>query len=284
MKRISLGVVGISALLAAAPLSRATAADMAVKAPPPPAPVYSWTGFYFGGNAGWQGIAGAGMSSAPNDAVTAGALGLGPCIAANSCPQNYGSASGSGFIGGVQAGYNWQLQNYLVGLEADFQGVTARASTTTANGGVGGFLPFTGAESTREDWLGTVRGRAGVFVTPSLLGYATGGYAYADVNRSWSASFIPPVAGTWAGSTTNVLSGWTAGGGVEWALSNSFTLGVEYLYVRLDGDSFLTTVQGGACAAGAVPVCTVRVNGNFNDNIVRFKLNYKLGGPLAANK
>jgi outer membrane immunogenic protein len=266
----------VSAALAALVGSPALAADMAApvyKAPPPPAPVWSWTGFYIGVNAGWKGINSAGMASAPNDAATAG-FNAG-CIAAGACPQNYGNASGNGFIGGGQVGYNWQFQNYLVGLETDFDGTTARA---TRNIGVTapGFFPFVGSQSTRENYLGTVRGRVGVLATPSLLAYVTGGYAYSSVNRSWAGSF-PGFGSAWAGSATNIVSGWTAGAGLEWAVGNGFLLGAEYLYVRLDGgNSFLTTTQNAGCAPGGVPSCTFNITpSSFNDNVVRARLSYK---------
>ena len=111
MRKLLLATTALAALV----VTPALAADMAApvyKAPPPPAPVWSWTGFYIGVNAGWKGINSAGMTSAPNDAATVGFNTA--CIAAGACPQNYGNASGNGFIGGGQVGYNWQIQNYVV--------------------------------------------------------------------------------------------------------------------------------------------------------------------------
>jgi len=249
----------------------AFAADLALKAPPPaPAPVWSWTGFYIGGNVGWIGINDASMSSTPNDAATTAAATT--CIAVGSCLQNYGTTRGSGVIGGGQIGYNWQVQNYVVGLETDFQGTSARASTAVANTIL---APFVGTESTRENYLGTVRGRLGVLATPSLLAYVTDGYAYASLNRNWTGGYASLLE-TWGGSSTSTVSGWTGGGGLEWAVGHGFTLGAEYLYVRLNGgNNFVTAATGTGCTG----ICQFAITGSsFNDNIVRVKLNYIFGG------
>jgi outer membrane immunogenic protein len=272
MKRLLIATAALAALLG----SPAFGADMAApvyKAPTPPPPAWSWTGFYIGVNAGWKGINGAGMTSAPNDAATTAFNTA--CITAGACPQNYGNASGHGFIGGGQIGYNWQIQNYLVGLETDFDGTSARA---TQNIGLTapGFLPFVGSQSTRENYLGTVRGRLGVLATPTLLAYVTGGYAYSSLNRTWAGSF-PTFGSAWSGGNTSIVSGWTVGTGLEWAVGNGFLLGAEYLYVRLDGgNSFLTTTQNAGCTPGGVPSCTFNItSSSLNDNIVRARLSYK---------
>jgi outer membrane immunogenic protein len=249
----------------------AFAADMHVKAPlhkaPPP---YSWTGWYIGGNVGWKGVS-TNMSSAPNDAATVAFNTA--CITAGACPQNYGSSSGSGVLGGGQIGYNWQLpSSWVIGLEADFQGSHTTASTAIALT-VPPFVPFTGSNSTTENWLGTVRARAGILVTPMLLAYGTGGLAYSSIGRTWTGSFAAPSFSSWSGSGTSTLTGWTIGGGLEWAVGNGWTVGAEYLNVRLrGGDGFLTTNQAPACVAN----CTFRITGaDVVDNIVRAKVNYK---------
>jgi outer membrane immunogenic protein len=265
----------ISALAFAALIAPAMAADMAApyyKAPLP-MPLYSWTGFYIGANLGWKGIE-TNMTAAPADGPTLAFNAA--CIAAGACPQNFGSSTGSGIIGGGQIGYNWQIQNWVVGLETDFQGTSAKASNTIGTQ-VGGFVPFTGTEQTSEKTLGTVRARAGWLFTPMVLVYATGGWAYGDVDRTWASSFAAPAFSSWGGTASSTLSGWTLGGGVEWALGNGFSLSAEYLYVRLSGgSSFLTTNQGGACAPGGVLLCTFNVQGaDLTDNIVRAKVNYK---------
>jgi len=263
MRKFVLATCAFSALIAPA-----AAADLPLRAVPP---AFSWAGWYVGGNVGWKGLD-TNMSSAPNDPATT-AFNTG-CITAGACPQAYGSSSGSGVIGGGQIGYNWQFSNWVAGVETDFQGSYARATTTVATS-VAPFVPFTGTHQTQEDWLGTLRGRLGVLFTPTLLAYGTGGFAYSAVERNWSGNFQSVAASSWFGSTTSTLTGWTAGVGLEWAVGYGFTVGAEYLYVKLGGgDTFLTNIQGGACIPG--PLCTFSIRGaDVTDNIVRAKLNYK---------
>lgn len=249
------------------------------KAPPPVVAVYNWTGFYIGGNAGWYEID-TNMVSAPANAATAGFNAA--CIAAGACPQAYGSSSASGFIGGVQAGYNWQVQNWVLGVEADIAW-TGKDATQSVAVTTGGFFPFAGSHVTSQDWLGTVRGRAGVLFTPQFLVYGTGGFAFAKVDRTYNAAF-PTFVSTWSGSSSDTLTGWTLGAGIEWALGNGWSIGAEYLYVKLDGgDNFLTSVQGGACNGTN---CTFTITpSDITENIIRAKLNYKFGyskAPVVA--
>lgn len=122
----------------------------------------------------------------------------------------------SGVIGGGQIGYNYQLSPlFVVGVETDFQGT----SLSTRNNGwfnAGASLP----------WFGTVRGRAGLALLDShLLVYGTGGFAYGEVNNAWAG-------------VSNVRTGWTAGGGVEWAFLPNWSAKVEYLYTDLDSNDW----------------------------------------------
>ena len=104
----------------------ASAADMAVKAPPPaPVPVYSWTGFYGGLNMGvglgeartdWNYFAPSATAPLGNPPTVCGISGGAFCISGSD------SVHINGPVGGVQVGYNWQTGNYLAGIEADFQG------------------------------------------------------------------------------------------------------------------------------------------------------------------
>jgi outer membrane immunogenic protein len=274
MKNICFGIAALATLIAAP----AFAADMPLKAPmaPPPAPVYSWTGFYIGGNVGWLGMDRVNLTATPNDAATAAAFG--PCLAAGACPNFIGNTRGNGVIGGGQIGYNWQVQNWVLGIEADAQGTGARTSNSIAVT-VPPFVPFAATASVKEQAFGTVRGRAGVLVSPMILAYATGGFAWASVKESLSGGF-PSVAGTFAGSNTTTDFGWTVGAGLEWALGNGWTVGAEYLFARLDGsnsnNNLVTAPTGAGCVPGGVPVCQFRVTtSNFDNNIARFKFNYK---------
>lgn len=222
MKRtlLSLATVGAIAL----GVSTAHAADLApmpmYKAPMLPPPAYSWTGFYVGANGGFGG-------NKFDYPATVGGL------------SGTSSLTSSGFLGGGQVGYNWQLSPlWVVGLETDFDGsnIASNASASTAFGGA--------SAGTTIDWFGTVRGRVGALVTPNALLYATGGWAYGHTTTTASAALLGVGAAT---SIGNNQSGWTVGGGLEYALNSWLSFKTEYLYLDL---GTATLVSG---TAGAVP-------------------------------
>ena len=164
-----------------------------VYVPPPPPPL--WTGFYVGLNAGGtfggsQSVTTTGGPISNNSLYPAGssavANGLG--VASNYVlPVNNG-----GFIGGGQIGYNYQIQQFVIGLEADIQGVAGSSSSASAVTGAS-LAPYgfpaesyvAGGSVTKSlGYLGTVRGRIGYLFTPTLLFYGTGGLAYGGANLS----------------------------------------------------------------------------------------------------
>jgi outer membrane immunogenic protein len=263
----------IGASLAALIGTPAIAADLPVKAAPTPA--YSWEGLYIGGNVGWLGITGVSLSGTPADGDTVAFLG--PCSVAGGCPTSVGSAQASSVTGGGQFGFNWQLQNWVVGLEADVQGASATASSS-ANVHVAPFAPYFVSQNIKENELGTIRGRAGLLVTPTLLAYATGGFAWALTKPNFVFGF-PSVADTAAGAAAATPIGGTVGAGLEWALGNRWSVAGEYLYARLGGSSFsfVTAPLGAGCTPGGVASCQLNVSeSSFSNSIVRFKVNYKL--------
>src|SRR5262249_44495862 len=148
-----------AALLFAGP---ALAADLATKplykAAPAVVPVFSWTGFYIGGNVGYGwGDGKTDVSPGPNAATFVNLL-----------PQTL-SAKPDGVIGGGQFGYNWQTGTWVWGLETDFQGSGVKGTVTEApiiqNNGTA--FPGAGNNITitqKLDWFGTVRGRLGTTI------------------------------------------------------------------------------------------------------------------------
>src|SRR5262245_959021 len=116
--------------------------------------------------------------------------------------------------------------------------------------------------SSRYDWLGTVRGRAGYAMDRTLF-YATGGFAYAH----FSQQYFDSVHGTQGLNGTK--TGWTVGGGVEYAINRNWSVKVEYLYINLP-DTSLTTIftQGGSGS-------TATFNFKNDLNIVRLGVNYR---------
>ncbi|ASU69328.1 porin family protein [Brucella melitensis] len=176
----------------------------------------------------------------------------------------------SGFVGGVQAGYNWQLANGLVlGGEADFQGSTVK-SKLVDNGdlsdiGVAGNL--SGDESfglkTKVQWFGTVRARLGFTPTERLMVYGTGGLAYGKVKTSLSAY---DDGESFSAGNSKTKAGWTLGAGVEYAVTNNWTLKSEYLYTDLGKRSFNYIDEENV---------NINMENKVNFHTVRLGLNYK---------
>jgi outer membrane immunogenic protein len=196
---------------------------------PPPECDFTWTGFYFGGNAGYGWGNGDTHFQPLPDAVTFFSL---EPTTLNSDP--------SGFIGGGQVGYNWQWNKWLVlGIETDFQGTDIEGHKTR-----GPIIDITGAPnaadsflraSERMQWFGSTRGRIGIAPICRLLIYGTGGVAYGNVDYAADTDFDNGFTYTTKFSETNV--GWTAGGGIEWMLTHHWTLKAEYLHYDLGSTS-----------------------------------------------
>jgi outer membrane immunogenic protein len=264
--------------------SPAFAADMPLKAPPPPpAPVSNWTGFYIGGNIGYGW---GNANSAINFAQSATIFNTAPFWtlgASDRDPLN-------GVIGGGQIGYNWQVGQYVYGLETDFQGSGQQGSRALGSALLPGAgilvtaVPTTITYTDRLAWLGTARVRLG-YANGSWLFYGTGGLAYGEMKVSGNALPAPSFFGPngpypWQQSATKV--GWTAGAGVENAFASHWSWKIEYLYVDLGNAT--TNVSGGVGnCLGIGPLCngflpfpaTGSVTTRLTDNIVRLGVNYR---------
>jgi outer membrane immunogenic protein len=266
MRKQKLGWMSGVAMAAVAFTTMASAADLPTrKAPPAPmipvAPPFSWTGFYIGATAG--GIWGSGnttLSAAYNNTYL-GSLYI---------PTSLGSGS-SGFEGGGEVGYNYQMGSAVIGIEDDLQWVTNSKSTTFT----GASYPALGGAvttdlSTRLNWLGTTRGRLG-FATMAddrLLLYVTGGLAYGGGSASVNA--VGPRGDTWYGSAGATQVGWTIGGGAEYAFTNNWTVKAEYLYYNLGTYNYTAT---GNTAAASNLIFHARVEPE--GSIARAGINYK---------
>ena len=190
-----------------------------------------------------------------------------------------------GVIGGGQIGYNWQVQNWVWGLEADIQGSGQKGGrdflcpTGVCTPGAiilvapGPAVPV--SLNQKLEWFGTVRGRVGVLATPKVLFYGTGGLAYGEVKTTGTIGLVPA---TFASSDTRV--GYTVGAGVEGVIGGNWTAKLEYLWVDLGrtSGSFVTAIP--ALGGG---VLTSNYSSRITDNIVRVGVNYKFGGgPVVA--
>jgi outer membrane immunogenic protein len=272
--------VAVAALTAVGAVA-AQAADLPTRkeAPAPifVPPPFTWTGFYVGVNAG--GLWPSGSRSATLFDPAAGTDG--GFISAG-FPGGLGSQS-AGFIGGGQAGYNWQTGAFVLGVETDFDGTTVSKSFNNTG------VPFTGPGAVLAgltgdtlsvngkaslSWLGTTRGRVGFVATPDnrLMIYATGGVAYGGGNANFSA-FDSATGAFWTGSPSSTRVGWTIGGGVEYAITNNITIKGEYLYADLGSSKFSSA--GNLAAATFFPGVVVSGKFDYNASIFRAGVNYK---------
>jgi len=225
------------------------------------APIYNWTGFYVGANAGY----GAGVSH-----LSQAGSGSGFPVASTTD----GVVTPKGFAGGFQLGYNWQAgRNWLVGFEADIQG------TSQSNSGCimvcfvqtrpGGTANDALTASQTLDFFGTVRGRLGV-VNNNILFFATAGGAFARVGQTLAVNFtLNPDASTVSSvSTRSNLTGWTVGGGIEAGLWGNWTAKAEYLYLDLG------KIKSNFSGADTTFTNTSTVQ----DHIFRAGVNYRFAG------
>ncbi len=250
-----------------------------------------WSGWYAGLNAGFVNGASklntdASVASNSTTPVTA------PAMASGATSQL--SNGQGGFLGGAQAGYNYMFSPmFLAGVEADIQGSSLRASAststqvltdTTSGPNTGSWLTNIAA-SRSVDYIGTIRGRLGAAVTPSLLLYGTGGLAYGGVkssttiNQTTAIAGVPPTATSGSFSDTRV--GYTVGGGAEWMFLSKWSVKAEYLYYDLGSANYGTggvAVNEGPTNLPGFGIASIATSSrvHFNGNIVRVGVNYHL--------
>jgi outer membrane immunogenic protein len=239
--------------------------EMKRVAPVQPTCDFTWTGFYIGGNAGYGwGNADTDFDPLPDPATFA----LLRPTTLHPDPD--------GFIGGGQIGYNYQWKWLVLGAETDFQGSDIEGHEFLSNfqgisgagNGPGSFL----FAHERMQWLGTVRGRIGFAPICRLLIYGTGGFAYGNVDYSASTNFGNGNS-TYPVNFSETNTGWTAGGGIEYALTNHWTVRAEYLHYDLGDQSRTQNQLNGGVPAG--PPFFVRYNFDTSGEIVRAGLNFK---------
>ncbi|MBP0615335.1 porin family protein [Jiella sp. KSK16Y-1] len=192
--------------------SAAEAADVIYDAPVAVAPIvsaYDWSGFYVGIYGGY----GSGDLTAESEGGVFHSL--------NDFADPLDDAKG-GFYGGT-LGYNYQIDNWVLGLEADFAGSDFDADFVSSD-------PEWHADL---DWLLTVRPRVG-YAFDKFLPYVTGGLAVGRVG----IDTFDRVADDDGGSDSRTMTGYTVGAGVEYAVFDNLTLKAEYNYVDLGSREF----------------------------------------------
>jgi outer membrane immunogenic protein len=264
----------------------------------PPPPLLSWTGFYAGLNAGY----GFGTSAATQTSGAStydwasGALGF-PFGSLSGYVAGNSNVNQNGFIGGGQIGYNYNVgSNFVVGVEADLQGAsisgsgphTGLAAVTDAEGITHLQAGFVDVQA-GVNWMGTVRGRLGYLFTPTLLAYATGGFAYGGAFANVSTNGFhwhpgeeelehPPNEVTPSyGQFKGTLPGYTVGGGFEWLFMPNWSLKAEALYYDLGTQSVWTNDSFviNSSAPGSIAIANVsETRVNFQGVIARLGVNY----------
>ena len=223
MRKYGLIKLGLAAVMLTSASAASEGADVSGRpAYPPPAPpipfVYNWTGFYAGAHAGvgW-------------------------------------SDGDSGFIGGGQIGFNYQINQWVLGVEGDFAGTTIKDSVSATVVGPGAVI--TGNAEASLDWVSTLAPRVG-YAFNNWLVYGKVGGAWAHASGTGSTGINGMQFGSI--SVDETVSGWMLGIGAEYALSDNWTAKIEYNMMDF-GNS-----------------------GPFTDNkfnILKAGINYRFGAP-----
>jgi outer membrane immunogenic protein len=245
-------------------LTAVWAADLPMKMKAPAPSPYNWSGCYVGFNAGAGGSGtnltssvGAGTHLSDADAALVGGAGT-------------GSGDATGFLGGGQAGCNWQSGMIVYGLEGDLDYFHSNPQfindTNTLSDGV---TPFTVSQSLKTDFFATVRPRIGIAADRNL-GYITGGAAFS--HASYTQSYVDGAAPAGAGTATGskALIGWTVGAGWEHAFADHWTFKFEYLYT-----GFPTTSASGVIADSAGGTNPLHGSADLVVQSLRAGVNYK---------
>jgi outer membrane immunogenic protein len=287
-KLFLLGVGTFAAMMLA---GAAQAADMPVKAPPPPPPpMYNWTGFYIGGHIGgaWADRNGHDRFDRVNNCLADESLGL-ICFNDN----DFGRNNDGRFIGGGQVGFNYQLGQWVWGVEGQISAITSNNDDDAC-----GFVTF--EDGTRDhmfrcgnrgNWVATIAGRLGVTFgqTGNWLVYVKGGGAFADSRFGVRLrDDCVGVFGTAMCDSRNFVfnddngtrTGWMVGAGVEYGAWGNWSWKLEYNFMDfgrrdMHFDNFMVTCVD----------CALRRDLDFDlrVNVVKFGLNYRFGVlPVAA--
>lgn len=268
MKKFLRGTAALAALCLSVPaLAADLPARMTKARPMAVSPAYDWSGFYVGVHAGYT------FGEDDNVDTTGQAAGNIANVAGGARPGQV-RLERDGFIGGGQAGYNWQVTpNWVLGLETDISYVDIRRDVNVVTAPLApGVGSLNNTFRSRMEYFGTVRGRVG-YVWDRTMVYATGGLAYGEVDNN-VAFFGTAGQLQFAGNTRRTETGYTVGGGVEHGIAPNWTVKAEYLYYDLRDTTVNVALVPGGGGGGT------GYNSRFENDghIVRAGLNYKFGG------
>jgi outer membrane immunogenic protein len=252
MRRVLISLLAFAVI----PVAAASAADMAVKTPPAaPAPYvpYNWTGFYVGGEFG------AGWGNSQTTVVTNSGVAFPPGTVENTIDY-------FGGLGGVYGGYNYQINQFLIGIDGDYTWAAVHGNATNVsliNGDISNV-------NDHIDWVATLTGRIG-WAIDRLLVFGKGGWAWAGFTGDSSTVGVAGNIESTTASSEN-RSGWTVGGGVEWLWTPHVSFKAEYDYVKFDTANFnVAKTDPGAPALSG----TFQRSATSNLNMFKAGLAYK---------
>ena len=234
-------LVPIGVMAADLPVRTVPVAPMMTVAP------FSWTGFYVGLQAGWQGFQYDYTLSTPFNLI------------------GKNSANSSGFVGGAHVGYNYQINSLVLGLEADIE--YAGGGKNVSPGYSAFFIP---AGENGLDWgpqvQGSIRARLGFAVDRALF-YATGGVAFLRTSTTYYNNVYINSSLPYSYKSSETMAGWTIGAGVEYALSNSWSARLEYRYTDFGDSSKIPAIGSGRLS----------YKNDLTSNAVRVGVSYRFG-------
>jgi outer membrane immunogenic protein len=259
VKKLLLASAALAGLISANPVF---AADLPAKtytrAPVyVPPQIYNWTGFYIGGNLGW------GWTGLESTEIAPGTVAFPVGTAFTKNNEN-------GFLGGVQAGYNWQVAPaFVVGLEGEWSWTDisgAETTISTVNG-------FNSAVTAKVKDFALFTGRAG-YAADNWLFYVKGGGAWAQGSSAGVGTFANGTLFDTTSSSTN-RTGWTIGGGIEWGFTPNWSAKIEYNHIDLGSTNVAILSSAGT---------TSFVSSKETIDVVKGGINYRFnwGAPVAA--
>jgi outer membrane immunogenic protein len=243
---VFIGIIGsaLAADLPPAPPPRAPVAYV------PPAPLYSWTGFYIGGNAG----------AAWSQGKVSDSIG-----------NSWSNSQQAVFTGGGQVGANYQFNWAVVGIEADFDWLANNHNSSNAIDTNIGAIQF----SANNRWLTTIAARFGV-AADNWLFYAKGGGGWVGVGNPTITNLT--TGGSISVSNSNSNSGWLAGAGVEVGLAPNWTARLEYDFLGLSSQSHTVTAtipnKGSCVTPGGCPFTDTLTVNNRDVQTLTLGVNY----------
>jgi len=293
-------ILGAASLLVLSSAS-VLAADLPMKAPPIVAPVYTWTGFYIGVNGG---------GGAMNDSNTTGiGSSTGQSLTNLSGISSFGSTGssggggnafhGTGGLAGGQLGYNYQMGNWVFGVEGEgywsgMKGTFDQSLNLYGSGSQSGVLAQTNFthNETQNKYDFTIAGRMGLAFDRTLV-YGKAGWAWGkfDAFDSSGVTGFPPIYTSFSSSMGTASWGGTLNGplfglGIEYLITNNWTAKLEYNYIAYGARSFATT----SCSFNSLSTPTTSCIGNGQSSgntplsadkqLFKFGVNYKFDGTL----